>query len=389
MCRAQKLICDDRGMVLFTSLLILSLLVVAGLGARVMLQSDFKILANLRGGTEAFYVAEAGIEWSKVEVNGSMAHPPNPTNRTQSFSSGTFSVAFISPIEVTSLISRIVVRSTGIIGTSTQTIQAQLTKTYDLADGAIGLRGNASRVGFSGNTFFVSGVDHDPANGEAISESKPRTAISVSDTAIQELVEDALRNTPAGHITAGEGDTSTVAQTSFVPGQLVARLGDELCGATHALTTFIPSEGMLSLTDQSWGSRSSPQLRCIEGLAGPGDSVNLGGNLSGVGILVVKNAELVINGSFRWEGLVIVSGSSVGFRVVGEESKEIYGSLMVNENGTPLATGILDIGGAIRVLFSRPALGRAATTIPSSTLQNAYSFLPSTVTQNYWKTINP
>ena len=388
MCRAPKLICNDRGMVLLTSLLILSLVVVAGLGARVMLQSDFKILANLRGGTEAFYLAEAGIEWGKDEISRSMTHPPNPTNRAQSFSSGTFSVAFISPTEVTSLISRIVVRSTGIIGTSTQTIQAQLTKTYDLADGAVGLRGNASRVGFSGNVF-VSGVDHDPANGEAISESKPRTAISVSDAAIQELVEDALRNTPAGNITAGEGNPSAIAQTSFVPGQLVASLGDELCGATHALTTFIPSEGMLSLTDQSWGSRSSPQLRCIEGLAGPGDSVNLGGNLSGVGILVVKNAELVINGSFRWEGLVIVSGSSVGLRVVGEENKEIYGSLMVNENGTPLATGILDIGGAIRVLFSRPALGRAATTIPSSTLQNAYSFLPSTVTQNYWKTINP
>jgi type II secretory pathway component PulK len=88
---------DERGMVLLNSLLILSLLVAVGVGARIMAQTDFKILTNLRGSTEAFYVADAGIEWSKYEIGKSTSHPPNPAGRTQNFSTGSFSVSFLSP----------------------------------------------------------------------------------------------------------------------------------------------------------------------------------------------------------------------------------------------------------------------------------------------------
>ncbi len=131
---------DQRGMVLYSSLLILSLLVAVGVGARVMLQSDFKLLANMRASMEAFYVADAGIEWSKDEIRKNFNHPPILPSRAQSFSSGNFSVSFLSPTAVTSLVARIVVRSTGAVGSSSQVVQAQVTKTYDLADGAVSLR---------------------------------------------------------------------------------------------------------------------------------------------------------------------------------------------------------------------------------------------------------
>src|SRR5207247_4630311 len=88
---------DQRGMVLYSSLLILSLLVAVGVGARVMLQSDFKLLANMKASIEAFYVADAGIEWSKDEIRKNFSHPPILPSRAQSFSSGHFSVSFLSP----------------------------------------------------------------------------------------------------------------------------------------------------------------------------------------------------------------------------------------------------------------------------------------------------
>jgi len=381
---------DQRGMVLYSSLLILSLLVAVGVGARVMLQSDFKLLANMRASMEAFYVAEAGIEWSKDEIRKNFSHPPILPSRAQSFSSGNFSVSFLSPTAVTSLVARIVVRSTGAVGSSSQVVQAQVTKTYDLADGAISLRGSANRVNFAGNPLLISGVDSDPATGQAVAGSKARPAISVPDEILQGLVEQGLsENQQSGNVGSG-GGTSAIAESDFIPASAVVRFADGLCSSAQAVTAFVPSDGMLLLAGQTWGTRTSPQLRCIEGLAGPGDSVNLGGGVTGAGILVVRNADLIVSGSLQWEGLIVVTGSNVSFKVTGGESKEIYGSLMVNETGTPgTGTAILDIQGSVRVLFSRPALNRLASLIPSSTLNATYSSLPSMISQEYWRTVTP
>lgn len=381
---------DQRGMVLYSSLLILSLLVAVGVGARVMLQSDFKLLANMRASMEAFYVAEAGIEWSKDEIRKNFSHPPIVPSRAQSFSSGNFSVSFLSPTAVTSLVARIVVRSTGAVGSSSQVVQAQVTKTYDLADGAISLRGSANRVNFAGNPLLISGVDYDPATGQAVAGSKARPAISVPDEILQGLVEQGLsENQQSGNVGSG-GGTSAIAESDFIPASAVVRFADGLCSSAQAVTTLVPSDGVLLLAGQTWGTRTSPQLRCIEGLAGPGDSVNLGGGVTGAGILVVRNADLIVSGSLQWEGLIVVTGSNVSFKVTGGESKEIYGSLMVNETGTPgTGTAILDIQGSVRVLFSRPALNRVASLIPSSTLNATYSSLPSMISQEYWRTVTP
>ena len=381
---------DQRGMVLYSSLLILSLLVAVGVGARVMLQSDFKLLANMRASMEAFYVADAGIEWSKDEIRKNFSHPPILPSRAQSFSSGNFSVSFLSPTAVTSLVARIVVRSTGAVGSSSQVVQAQVTKTYDLADGAVSLRGSANRVNFAGNPLLISGVDYDPATGQAVAGSKARPAISVPDEILQGLVEQGLsENQQSGNVGSG-GGTSAIAESDFIPASAVVRFADGLCSSAQAVTAFVPSDGMLLLAGQTWGTRTSPQLRCIEGLAGPGDSVNLGGGVTGAGILVVRNADLIVSGSLQWEGLIVVTGSNVSFKVTGGESKEIYGSLMVNETGTPgTGTAILDIQGSVRVLFSRPALNRLASLIPSSTLNATYSSLPSMISQEYWRTVTP
>jgi hypothetical protein len=103
---------------------------------------------------------------------------------------------------------------------------------------------------------------------------------------------------------------------------------------------------------------------------------------------VVKNAELIASGPLHWEGLIIVTGSQVGFTALGSDTKDIYGSLMINETGSPGSeSSILSIQGNIRLLFSRIALGRVAALIPTATLNNAYGHLPSNVTQDYWRAI--
>jgi hypothetical protein len=390
MATRRKLICDIKGMVLFSSLLLLSLLMVAGMGAWIAIQNDYRITNNLRQSTAAFYLAEAGIEWSKQHISHTVIHPPRPVDRVHSLSSGAFSVAFVSSTPVTPLAAKIVIRSTGLSGTSSQTVEAQITKIYDLADGAIGLRGAETSVILTGNSFFVSGFDYDPISSAPVAGAEPRLAISTSGATLRAQIEAALATLETGNIVGGENNTA-ISQSDFIPSVVVTRIGDDLCRAPHATTKAIPVGGTLSLTGESWGSRSAPQLHCIDGLSAIADSVTVGGNFSGVGILVVRNAELIANGAFRWEGLIIITGTDVGFRAVGNENKEIYGAVMINEIGPTIGTTptILQLQGAIKVLYSRSALVQAAAMLPSPLPESVYPSLPSIIIQDYWRSVNP
>jgi len=110
--------------------------------------------------------------------------------------------------------------------------------------------------------------------------------------------------------------------------------------------------------------------------------------VSGAGILVVRNADLILSGPFRWQGLVIVHGQEVGLRTTGSSIKEILGATVLNETGAPPSTtSIIEIQGNIRLLFSREALRKAAELIPPTTLTSSYPNLPSLVSQNYWRNV--
>ena len=151
----------------------------------------------------------------------------------------------------------------------------------------------------------------------------------------------------------------------------------------------MPVTGAIIYENQTWGTRAAPELRCIDGLSEPGDGVTLTGSMNGSGILVVKNADLIVTGTLRWEGLIIVSGAEVSFQVTGTGSKEILGGLIVNETGTPTGKAILDIQGSVKLLFSRQGLAQTAQLIPQSVLDTTYANLPSTVRQDYWRSVTP
>src|SRR5215510_12178042 len=386
----RKLVSDKKGMILSSSLLIVSVLMAAGMGTWIAVQNDYKITSNLRQATAVFYLADAGIEWAKQQISQATVHPPRLADRVQGFSSGTFSVAYLSSTRVTPLTAKIVIRSTGALGVSSQTTQAQITKAYDLADAAIGLRGGEMNVSLSGNSFSVSGFDFDPANNMFVAGAKPRSAISTSSAVLRAQIEAALTAQQSASVIGGENNDA-ISRSGLIPGPIITQLGDELCRAPHVVTKAIPVGETLVLAGETWGSRSMPQLYCVEGLPGIDDSVTVGGNFSGVGILVVRNAEIIASGAFRWEGLIILTGTGVGFRVVGEENKEVYGAVMINETSSVVATTptILAIQGAIKVFYSRSTLDRVTSLMPSATLESVFASLPSAITQDYWRSINP
>lgn len=388
---SRTLIADQHGIVLYASLMLLALIMAVGVQAIVSTRSNFQMSSNLRAENVAFYLSEAGIEWSKNELAQTTIHPPAPLNALLTISSGTFSVATISTVAVSPLLSRMVIRSSGSFASSSQIVQAELIKRYLLADAAVGLRGNANRAIFVGDLFSISGLDHDPATGKPIARVRPYAGITVSDPDAKQRLETALEPTQLAKISGTDRNGATIAKTESLSGEAIVRFADDLCSAGNAQLTAVAPGTSISLADQTWGTRSIPELRCVEGNPGLGDSLTIAGNSSGAGILVVRDAELILGGAFRWEGLILVTGSNATFRVLEAGSKEIVGGVIVNEIGAFSESNppSVDVHGAIKILFSRSALQNAAIVVPVSALNNSYTSLPSEIVQNYWKLLTP
>jgi hypothetical protein len=79
--------------------------------------------------------------------------------------------------------------------------------------------------------------------------------------------------------------------------------------------------------------------------------------ISGRRHLVVRNGA-VVNGGFRGKGYHS-NRTGVGFRVVGEENKEVYGAVMINETAR-CAYDTDDLGASwcYQMFYSRSALDR-------------------------------
>lgn len=373
-------------MVLVNSLTLLSVLMAAGIGAGVMLQNDFRVLSNLRGGTEAFYISVAGVEWAKSEIAGATIFPPAPSNQSKPFSTGQFAVSFLPSTMTSPLTARMIVHSTGTSHGAQNVVHAQLTKSYDLADAALVIRGNAAQISFNADAMFISGADYDPATGSATG-AKSLSSVSAAAEAMRALVLGALGTPPRQGILHETADMPATATSGYLPAGLITQLASDLCASATASVHAISSGG-LTIENQSWGAPAAPQLHCIEGLSGPGDAATMAGTVTGAGILVIKNADLVLSGTFRWAGLVLVTGNDVSLKTMGLDTKELLGAAIVHETGIPAAgRKILEFEGGVRILFSRRALSQASHLVPSTTANIAYESLPSRISQDYWRSV--
>ena len=385
----RRLLDDERGMVMAISLLILALLIGVGVGAIVSTQTDLKTSGNLLTGTQAFYLAEAGVEWGKNKIKNTAANPPGPSTETLRLPPGRFTVSFLAPTKIDNLLAAVTVRSTALVGSSSSTVQARVAKTYELSDAAVSLRGNESHPSFVGTSFLVDGRDYDPVTGALVPGAPAQFGISVANETLEGQVEGGLSNTQKDNIAGKGGTLPNVEKSGFLPPEVIGQMVDELCNDPRARVADMPITGTLLVSgNTTWGTRISPELHCIRGSGSqPGDKVDIGGSFTGVGILAVRDADLEVSGVFHWEGLILVSGTHVGFRVEGGENKDIFGSVMVNERGwdTGAGTEEIKLQGAAAVRYSRSALQRAAQLFPLTALEVIYGSVPSTVTQSYWR----
>lgn len=378
---------NQNGLALAGSLVILSALAVAGVAVRVMLRDDHRTAANLRAASQVFYLAAAGVEWSKNQVLTASGLTPAPAGGTINFIAGSFTVAIQSVAITGPLSAQLDVQSVGLLGANTHSLQARLTKYYDLGDSALGLRGNIGAVSFTGTGIAISGVDYNSATGQPVAGAKGRLALSTDSQSLSDLVGAQSAASPVGSLQGGSSSPA-VGPSSYLGSTIVSQLADQLCAAPGAVVLPIPVSGQLALTNQSWGTLAAPQIRCIDGAAGAGDGVALSGISSGAGILVVRNADLILSGTLRWDGLIIVTGSEVALRSLAGSTTDIFGSVLIGETGNPGPnTAALDVNGSFRASFSRSALNPAASLIPSSLWTGLYASLPASIKQDYWRSV--
>ena len=381
---------NQRGIVLAGSLMILSALALAGVAARIMLQHDHRTSANLRMGSQAFYLAASGIEWGKSEILLSPGLTLAPLDRSVNFNNGSFSVSFVSPLNLGPLSAQFVVRSSGILGRDSHMLLARVSKIYDLSDGALGLRGNIQNVRLAGASIAMSGIDHDPATGRAADAAIGHSAASTDSQSLSDLVGAQTASLPLGSLQSAAG-APPIAPSRYLAPAALSQLADRICSARGAIIPLsIPVTGALTLANQIWGSPTTPQLRCVEGISGVGDALTLSGDSTGAGILIVRNADLILNGAMRWEGLILVTGSEVSLKTAALSATTVFGSVLINETGSPSHGALaLDIHGSLRASYSRLALNRAASLIPVSEFAALYASLPASIKQDFWRSVSP
>ncbi|HWO40766.1 MAG TPA: hypothetical protein VNO43_03070, partial [Candidatus Eisenbacteria bacterium] len=179
--------------------------------------------------------------------------------------------------------------------------------------------------------------------------------------------------------------------SEFLPPAALTSLIQQACASAGAVRLTMPADGALSFAGLTWGSSTSPQVRCIEGLASPGDSVVFSGNATGAGLLVVRNADLVLAGPLRWEGWIVVTGENVSLRVTGQDTKEVFGAVTLIEDSPtlPAERFTLNVQGWLNVFYSRGGLGKAVALIPAAALEDNYAFLPTVISQDHWHALTP
>ena len=250
---------------------------------------------------------------------------------------------------------RVIVAASGTVGGTTRTITAVMSRTlFPRMTAALAFPGLQAGVDFQSSRFSIDGRDSRLSDGPGVpTGSGPAVyGIAVNDAvpSLAAEVRDAIAGNPQNEVRgkdeSGTG-TTTGAGTIRSDGTLtspgladfVARVrssADVVIDPARAQSisnvgSACPADGTSSAC---WGTTDSPKIVFVGGappLGSPRPALRVSGESGGAGILVVENAALEIDGRFRWNGLVVVTGRDAALRYRGGGMQAVYGALIVDE----------------------------------------------------------
>ncbi|MGH7305443.1 MAG: pilus assembly PilX family protein [Candidatus Rokuibacteriota bacterium] len=280
---------------------------------------------------------------------------------------------------------KLIVTSTGTIGTTTRAITVVVSKTVLPVNGALAFPGSQADVSVRASTFVIDGRDTRladrpgvPTGGEAavygvaFNGGLPGLAARLEAVLAAGAQHD-LRGKDKADPSATARGANTIRADGALTSQAVIDFVDAAKSAADVTISASPGNGFTlgnigatCATDVEsstcWGTTARPKIVYVRGALPDVDtrstSLGLAGTSSGTGILIVENGIVEIGGDFRWNGPIVASGRNVGIRFRGDGNQVVYGAAIVNELN-PAAAGNVegDASGKPYILYSSEALG--------------------------------
>jgi len=426
--RVGRLVDNEHGVALVLALMVL--LILTGLVLAFLSASAFEpqISRNHSHTVRARYVAEAGIEYAydmlasnvgawndylagATCAEGAVLGSPNSSLPGLGSAHGTFTVRIrndckpgddrLTGVGLDTTTGscdpanhgtathdgncRVIVTSTGAIGTTTRTIALVVSKTVALPiNGALAFPGLQADVSFSSSSFVVDGRDTRMGDGPgAPTGAAPAVygiVVNGDLPALAARLENALASSGQSEV-RGKDETNASATTQGAntirsDGALASQAVTDFVAAARSTAdvtintspgspSSISNVGSTCATnvDSStcWGTASRPKTVYIRGVLPDPDtrytSLSLSGNSNGTGMLIIENGAVEISGNFRWNGPIIVTGKNVAIRYRGDGTHIVHGAIIVNELHTGAVPSLEgDVRGKTSILYSREAL---------------------------------
>jgi hypothetical protein len=371
---------NERGIILPTTLIIVAVLMSLAIGLLALGGFEPSISKNLESGSQARGVAEAGVEWAFTQLAAStdwstllaaagsngIVLATNQAVPGLGAAYGTFTVRVrndnqANDNQITGVVvdtggnttdtnSRVIVTATGTVGTASRTIRTVVRRNVLPAfPAALSFPGNQADTSFSGSAFEINGNDfnmNDTAGG-----CGPAFGISTSTATYETNVQNALSSaqkqdvkgkkqlssgTAYGDNVIAQDTTLTKAAVSAFVSAIAAK-ADVKLQSTQAAPLGYSNIGTSCSSDWNsstcWGTATKPKIVHVKGDPDPTSAftaLQLNGT-TGYGILIVEDGDLRINGSFNWNGIVIVTGQYVGLGFLGGGTQGMHGTVIVNE----------------------------------------------------------
>jgi len=427
--RLSRLIDNEQGVALVLALMIL--LTLTGLVLAFLSASAFEpqISRNHSETVRARYVAEAGVEYAYDTLatnvgswndhlagatcaQGAVLGAPNSSLPGLGSAHGTFTVRIRNDCkagddQLTGIAldtttggcdpaapgtatrdsnCKVVVTSTGTIGTTTRTITVVIAKTAGLPiNGALAFPGSQADVSLRASSMMIDGRDTkigDPPGaptgsapavyGIAVNPSFP-ALVARLETALADGARNDVRGKDRTNPSATQRGANTISAHGALTSQAVTDFvdaakstADLTINASPGNASSLSNIGSTCATDLEnstcWGTSARPKVVYIRG-AMPNvgtryTSLSLAGESSGTGVLIIENGIVEIGGSFRWNGPIIATGRNVGIRFRGDGNQVVYGAAVVNELDPAAVANIEgDAVGKPHILYSAEALG--------------------------------
>jgi hypothetical protein len=331
------------------------------------------LATNERRTTAALSLAEAGAEAARQQIRSAGTNADlttmlaNPLVGT--LGGGTYTVQFANdpgdPGGANDTNGTVIVTATGTVEGVSQIVEMAVSRLFvPLPPGAVGLPGNEAHSSFSGNAFEIDGHDTNPDDTPGSDPVRP--GITVPNNARKNEVTSALQPFQYDNVDGvgmAPGQSPSVVIDSSLTSAQVTALASQLAQFCPTVTVVNGTQAYSFGTytsGTSWGTPTNPGIFCFQGAVAGNAQVRITGNSQGAGILIVKDADLVLAGNIRWEGLVIVTGALVGFGIMGGGNQEVYGAVLINETSAD-GPGFREevFSGNAKVHFSRKALENA------------------------------